>query len=454
MLPFSNKYLTDEFSFKKAALIRITSPLDFTNETSVNGFEIGGTEPEGTRRRIIFEIDGALYKFGTNGLDEYEGLGTLPDILEMGNTVGELLALEKIPQFVGKKVYPIIAMDAPADSPVFPRIKLAVKVQSYNDIYTCYRYSPEYRLTDSAKIINAQASKVTRGNGVAKVQCRLKSAINDWGEWINLEEAQYKEAVAIQFRVQYILSAIDGSDYALVSEVNANYSTDASKLPGAQEIICQPQEYNADLGTCYALINHSKLIDCSARAFIKFEKPLTTRINNALDGQVPYLAFNGVVDTGIVQDTLHVEAGGIPIDGVYYDTESAALTFDSAENVSASYQCGLQAEDWREMALDFTTGEQSRFIYRLTEEGWRISAVKFVFERQSGSVNEIIGTGDGKLQIFPLAHKPRNITCNAPFKCDGVLKVLAPIGERIYLSYDYSGEVPLIKDYLIGWEAK
>ena len=45
------------FEFRKQALIKARAPFDLTYETSVNKFIIGGTEPEGTARRIIFAID-------------------------------------------------------------------------------------------------------------------------------------------------------------------------------------------------------------------------------------------------------------------------------------------------------------------------------------------------------------------------------------------------------------
>lgn len=447
MLPFSNKYLTDEFSFKKAALMKVKAPLDFTDETSVNGLEIVGTEPEGTRRRVIFEIDGALYKFVNGALDEYEGYGGIVDILEMGNTVGELLQLEKITGFVGKKVYPIVALEAPADAPVMPRIKISAKVQSFNDVYTCYRISPEYKLTDLAKVIRVVASKEERGYGKAKVECRLKRG--EWGDWNNLEDAWCREAEGIQFRAQYILSAIDGSDYAAVKEVRAEYTTDAGKVTGGQEIICAAQEYDADLGTCYALINHSRLMDCELKAYVKFEKALERRENEPIAG---YLAHNGVVDKGIVQDSLHVEVDGLPIDRVYYDTESGSVTV-AGESVTASYECGLMSEDWREMTRDYARDEQTRFTYRLKESGWRISAVRFRFERLSGTVEKSLGIGSGKVQYYALEHEASEIECNAPYIYDGILRVLGSAGVPIELRYNYEGRIPVVKDYIIGWKA-
>ena len=456
MLPASTKYLSDEFAFRKRTLFTANAPLDFTYETSCGGFEISGTEPEDCNRRIIFKIDDKLFRFGTNGLDEYDNLGQIDDILSGGNTVAELLALTDIPQFVGKKIYPIIAMDAPADSPVFPKIKIAAKVKSFNDVYTRYDYSPVYALTGNAKIIEVQASKYTRGNGIATVQCKVKNPLTGWGDWIFIEEARYKLAAAIQFRVQYILAALDGTDAAVVNDVAVRYSTNADLLSGdTQEIICLPQSCDADLGTCYALINHSKLIDCELKAYVKFAEPVKRRVNCALDAQAAFLTFNGVVDTGVAQDTIHVEQNGIPLDDFYFDTENSQLDNLSTDAaVTASYECGLAAEDWREMSLDTQSDYSSRFLYRLTESGKTVSAVKFVFKKIGGNFNETISTGTGKIQTFAIEHNATNIQCNVPFAYDGILKTVAPINQSINLYYEYSGEFPRVENYTVGWEAK
>lgn len=457
MLAKSLKYLSDGFTFRKRALFKANEPLDFTYETSCNGFEIGGTEPDDCNRRVIFQIDDALYRFGANGvLDEYGNLGELEDILKEGNTVGELLALESIPAFVGKKVFPIIAMDAPADTPIFPRIKLSAKVNCYNDVYTRYTYSPVYDLAEKAKIIEVQASRYTRGNGIANVQCKVKNPLTGWGDWISLEDAKYKLAAAIQFRVQYILSALDGSDEAIVEEVAVHYTTNADLLSGStRDIICLPQTCDADLGTCYALINHGKLIDCTVKAYAKFEKPLKRRADVTIDPQQPYLADGGVVDAGIVQDSIHLEQAGKPVDDFYFDTEKSLIgnvATDAA--LTASYDCGLENEDWREMSPDIQSDYSSKFIYRLTDADKKISAVKFIFTKKGGSFSGALGIGTGKILTFALPHKVKNVSVNAPFKADGILKVIASANQTINLNYDFNGEFPAVYNFLVGWEAK
>jgi len=439
---------TDEFHFKKFALLKSKNCFDFTYDTSVAGFDIGGTEPENTRRRIIFQIDDKLYYFGNSGLTEYERRGEIEDILEYGNTVGELLSLENVNEFAGKKVFPIIALDAPADSPVFPKIKLGVKVNSYNDVYTKYIYSPVYTLPGNAKIYDIKESKFTNGNGTATVQCQLDGA----GDWLYTVEAAGKTASKIQFRTQFILSTLDGSDFAKVNSVKTFYTTDKDKLSGStMEIISLPQDYPDDLKTFAALIKHSELVDCEIKAYVNVSQTLyRENVFQTPNGETLYLSFNGVVDKNINADSIRLFDGDKPVTNFYFDTENSSvnlLQLPTGE-IFASYE-STTAENWQELQ-----GDSSRFT--LNSLAGKIAAVKFVITRFSGVSDALqIGTGTGKLQTFALPHRAKieTLTCSAPFKYDEeaqILKVVAPVDEPIYISYEWQGQFPKIYSYIWG----
>ena len=469
MLPVNTmSYGTDEFNFRRRALFKMLAPLDFTYETSISGFNISGTEPEGTRRRVVFEVDGQLYKFGNSGLTEYEDRGELSDILENGNSVAELLAVNNIPAWVGKKVSPIIALDAPANAPIMPKIKISANVNSFNDIYTKFEYSSVYKLADKAKIYNVTESKFTNGNGTATTQCRLfNSATQTWGDWLYLVEAANKTASQIQFRTQYIVTALDGSDAAQIHNIKCFYSTDKDKLSGSSfEIVSLPQEFDADLKTCYALIKHSELVDAEIKAYVNFSKPNIRRENVMIgtatgETQTLYLTFEGVVDENILQDTIHLEIGGKTFSGFYFDTENSTVTLkaEAGQEILASYECGA-AEEWRLFQTPVEDKFESRFSYRLTDsENKKVAAVKFVITRLAGTVEQTeIGTGNGKLQIFALPHraKKETISCSGAWTYDEegqILKVVAPIDAPIYLSYEWQGQFPEIYEYIWGISA-
>ena len=473
------QYGSDSFEFRRQALLKAHQPLDFTYETSVTNFQISGTEPQGCSRRVIFEIDGKLYRFVNSLLDQYDERGEFDDVLKYGNTVGELLALnaDSLASLVGKRVYPWIALDAPADSPVMPSIKIAARVNSFNDVYTKTELSPIYTLKrsgDACKIVGISANKMLNGYGTATVKCKLKNPVTGWcDDWLNLSDAQNCLATALQFQIQYIVTTLDGSDFAQILSVDIIYTTDSEKLSGdTAEIVTLAQEYPyGDLGTCYALIKTGELIDCDLRAFVTFDSP-TERRELTLgwgtgEEQTVTLVNDGSVERNIAADTIHLTFDGRPASDFHYDTKSATVTYTAplGAAVHIRYECGARDDNWREMAADFVSGDEGTYSSRFTFRNnggntGSVSAVKFRFEKKSGSVaNERLGVGTGKEQIFYLPHhaKAETIQCTGAWKYDEatqILRAVADIDTEISVSYDWIGKVPAVKGYIVGWQPK
>ena len=115
----------------KKALIISTSPKDFSTSLSVNNFSILGNEPANTKRRIVFYVNGGWYKLannnGTASLAKVPTQNITADsVLNEGNTVAELNALKSVPPFVGRYVYPAVAMYAADGVTTMPSIRLGI----------------------------------------------------------------------------------------------------------------------------------------------------------------------------------------------------------------------------------------------------------------------------------------------------------------------------------------
>ena len=459
---------TDEFNFQRQSLLKSKVPFDLTDETSCAGFTIEGTEPPNTKRRIVFEIDGQLYKFGNSGLIQYEERGEAEDIIEGGNTVAELLELSNIPAFVGKKIYPVIALQADDDAQLMPKIRLKLKVNSFNDRYLKNEFSPEYDLGEGSKIHELKVSTYTNGNANVTTYARIYN--DGWSDWDYTSNFANKKASKIQYKINYLLSTLDGSDFGAVNYIRCLYTTDADKLSGStQNIISLAQDYPADLKTCYALIKHDELVDAEIKAYVNFSPELQRRENIMVgtttgENQTIYLAYNGVIDTGILQDTIHIEIGGKPCTDFFYDTENSTITLPSQppdEEILASYDC-VAAENWLEMDKDFTQADgnhyTTRFKYRLANnQNMRRAAVKFEIIRLSANVdsNEI-SSGTGKLQIFALPHKAKAETLSATgnFVYDEgaqILKTVVNIDNPVTVGYSFTGNLPKIYSYIAGF---
>lgn len=112
----------------KKCLIKSNTPQDFSAAFSVGGLMIQGSEPANTKRRIVFLVNGAWYKLannnGTASLAKVPTQNITADsVLNEGNTVAELNALKSVPPFVGRYVYPAVAMYAADGVTTMPSIR-------------------------------------------------------------------------------------------------------------------------------------------------------------------------------------------------------------------------------------------------------------------------------------------------------------------------------------------
>lgn len=476
MLPINTmSYGSDSFEFRRRALLKTTEGWDFTRETAMRGFNISAVQPADTNIRIIFEVDNKLWYFTNDGLTRYRHHGELADILEYGNTVGELLAVEGVVQWVGKRVYPIIALDAPRDAEVMPKIKMSAKVSCNLDEYTRDELSPVYELKHGENPARITAATYNKANlGYAKSSCliRLRDNVGDWGDWLEFSDAINKEAYAIQFKATYILTTLDGSDEAKIFDCHVEYVTDSKNIAGdTLEIFTKPQTYYRDLGTCYALVKHTELFDAQIKAYIKFATPTLQRRNIIIgkgsgETKTFYLGINGGIDKNINQSTIHITAGEINIVDFYYNTELATVDLIAPEgvDVKASYEYEVDAEDWIELAQELTqpygdAGQyMTRFIYRLSDtENKRISAIRFSATRQNGTVTaESLGNATGRLQTFVLPHraKAESISVNGSWSYNEdtqILKLTSAVNDTLKISYNWTGTLPKIKSLIVGW---
>lgn len=457
---------TDKFDFRRQTLLTTTQPIDTAGATSIIGFEVEGTQPDGTQRRIIFEIENKLYKFKAGQITEFNFEPSFVNVLANGNTVQEVLEMKNLSDWVGKKIYPIIALDAPSSSPVMPSIKIGLKVNSFNDIYTKVELSPIYNLRvdgKNAKLINCTVEKILNGHAALNIRARIGND-GDFSDWLDLYELPNKRAQRVQFRAEHILTTLDGQDSSRVGEVKLDYSTDADKSAYVvSELVTEVQEYDADLSTCYFLVEHSRLRNSEIRAYVAYladsDEIKNLEIGEGTGEEATYRLGHSSID----QDFLEVQCGGVNIPNVYYDTDrgTVTLTAPAGEKIFASFKKNLYADAWWEMEKDFTKLDGNhyvtRFIYKLDQgtSSHRVVA-KIQIRRHTGKVENLrLGVGTAAVQNFVLNHKAKeeSLTCTGSYKYDEdsqILSVIAPYDEEILVSYDWLGECPSIFSYICG----
>jgi len=479
--------LEDKFSLAKRAMLKSKRYLDLTQVTSVQGFIIEGTEPPGSRRRFIFEVDGNLEYFEGNAQQIFNYPLTVENVLEYGNSAEELFNVGNLACWVGKKIYPIIALENDG-ADVEPKVKFGVKASSFNEIYSQTKDSPIYEL-ESGRILSLSAEKVTSGQGVLNVRARTRLT-GAWDDWQELAEINYKDAEAVQFRTQYKVTTLEGSDSCKLDKVEMRWQDRTAKV-GASAIYSErfslPEKIlhakdqpifdddiyvsreeikqvtrgdyqpvpdgdaiqRSDIDrvmvpgvidftaqktlSSYVLIDHSRLEGVTLRGYyteLSEPKHGTANLGEA-DGTEQSFQLDVA---GIDINSLCVQADGENIIPLSYDTGSGLIVVQARHGkiLTAEFDYNVATENWHEMQTYFTDDRQTLFTYT-TSTPSRLVAFKVVAEKKQG----IVHGESGAVEILPCVVYPEDIIKAETWKLSdcGILT-----GEVGALSYSWRGE--------------
>lgn len=474
------RYGSDAFNFRKQSFLTTSKPWDTTGKTDIDGFEIAGSEPADSSRRIIFQIDNTYYKFDANkNLIEYTGVADFDGILSNGNTVSEIADITTLPEFVNKKIYPLIVLDAAPDAVVAPSIKIKLKTRCNQDQYQHIEESAEYTLTPSgttslARIIDITPTISTTGKATAEIKVMVKDKTNTWSTPLDLKSVKDIQCLAVKYQATYTVTTLDGTDSAHVDSVTIRYANGSAAVSGdTAEIYSITNNYEDGLQYCQALIKHKVLIDSQIKAYVSFRNEPQQRVmipigqGNGKE-QTIILGISGKADTGINQSKLSIYVDGKPVYDYSYNTETSevTLTADNGAAISASYEYGWEKETWLEMTAgavepyhDDSGIYSSRFTYALPDNSTKktISNVKFVLYRPQGHIEAAsLGKATGTRQVMVLPHqaKKETIVCNGSWSYNENAQILTVIADKdtdLTINYDWIGESQEIYGFTAGW---
>ena len=479
------RFGTDTFDKSgRHALLVSSVPLDCTGQTNVEGFTITGSQPDDTDRRIIFKIGGTLWKFSKGSLVAYTGDGEYEDVIKNGNTVDGLNALSDIPDFVGKEIYPIVALKAGWTAVSVPSIKIQLRVRNNNSVYTKTHSSITHNFviddpTVTPRISEIVADTTCTGNATCEVLAQLHYADGTKSAYMPLADTAGQFAVGVQFRIIHTVTVLDGTDSAICNFVTCRYNSGATLVNSTYaDLYSSVQNYGNDLQTCYAVVRHDKLTDSTIEAYVNFMKAPSHRelinIGTTTGTITQYtLGVNGVKDTGIDPSSIRIFLDGQPYLEFDYNVEVSEVTVNQPKGqvITASYDYGRDSESWLKMTQD---GESqiypsdgtymTRFTYTLSDANAvnkQISNVRLKLTRPTGTVkNQSLGKATGKTQMLVLPHSADNdsITLpNATFTYDDpsqILTYIAPKNTALSLSYSWIGEQVVIRSFASGWIAR
>ncbi len=388
--------MQDIFKFIKESLLTTTKPIDCTQETSIAGFEIGGTEPSTSKRRVVFEVDGKFYRFEGNNLMQITCDKTVSDVLAKGNTVAELLQVTDIPSWCGKLIYPIIALESESSATVMPSIKLGIKVKSFSDIFQTSDLSPIFELEENSKISEINFEKAVEGGGMASLQVRLKQE-NIWSPFMSIDDAAGQKAQAVQLKALQTVTSTSGSSTSQITSAEIIYIKNANEIASeVSTIYFTAEAFDEDLSTGYILIKHSHLADNDLKVFVSFDD--LPGAKDEVLGVGTGAAQTFEVEEGIDPDSLEIFLDDVKTYDFAFNAESKTLSITAPVGVeiSAKYLYNISAENWLETEKQFTQFNQnsysgaddfsytSRFVYRL-EAAEKSKVAKVKIQNTAGS---------------------------------------------------------------------
>lgn len=220
-------------SFDDSGLVTAKTPIDLSKAVKMNGFKITGQEPEKTKRRLLWQVDGVWNKLTvSNGNAALTKVATqtptIDSVLAEGNTIEEISAAKNIPPFAGKLVYPAVAMFAAADtkSPSLHLEANAVSSEatySYTDYHEFDLLKNINRGTQNVIILDIVPDTKTIGGGSIDIAVSLKQG-EEWTEYMPIKKARMKKASRLKLKAVYSVKTVGSSDYAKLNKVEIKCS--------------------------------------------------------------------------------------------------------------------------------------------------------------------------------------------------------------------------------------
>lgn len=463
--------------------------LNCTDAADVVAVQVGGQQASNADRRFLFKVDGTFYKLTVND----DGVATpvavdtqnitVDSVLEEGNTAIELGKVLSCPSFGGKVVYPAIAMKGVYGG-VQPTASLAFDKKTTADVYVYNDYSAEYSLSDgslASTLISVLVDKELTGNATVEVYGSLYSN-GSWSDWISTQSLEGRTAEKIKFRSVYRIREFNGNDSATINSITLVYGSNNAPVTGNEaDIITITRDFKTDLGFASMTVKHKKLEDGTIEVYASVRDKVKTREsidigtgNGSIQTFILGLAgleVDGVVqhipDTGIDHNSLVIKVDGNLVSDYEFNMETSQVTLyaDTNARVTASYNYGWGAEEWRKMqevlSQPYNGSDDvmaTKYELLIDDTGKQISNMRLKLTRDSGKVeNFLLGTATGKPQTFILPHYARKdtIVCSAEsFSYDDETRELSCIdtrGKEILISYDWYGATQEIYAIAPSW---
>ena len=370
-------------------LIKTTTAtaIDCSHIEKVTGININSAEPANTSTRYLLSVGGGKWRKYSNGAwtfaDEQEL--TADSVLAEGNTKDELVALPEtaLTAFAGKMIDVAVAMSV-GNNAELPSVSTFELLGTNTQIKKEIVFSDVMQLGNRAVgITSIDVSKSENNGGAVEIYA---SVLNDTGEWSDY--VAYNKvpstAKAIRFKAEFEVDKPTVST-AILNNIKVHHwqSEKSASVEGKGVLLTRPITFDNEVNRAHAILRHPKIKDAEFKVFV-----------------------------------------------IFGDSEG----FEEMPRIATYERNGEIEEDFEFVAANGVTS--------------KTVTLKVEIIQNSGTVTgELLGTGNGKQQVFKLAHHARPETLEVTGsdewefkdKTDTLL-VTAENGTDVSVAYDWIAE--------------
>ena len=465
------RFLTDSFNpFIKQALLVSSEPVDLSDFNRLDQITVLGSQPEGSKRRFLFKMNNAVYKFDGQNLVEYTGTVNLDNVLDDGNTAAQIEAVRSNRQLVGQKIYPIIALYSEGQDT--PSAKLSFQAtNAVEELDFNKEHSPMYFHDENVDPSGGRVDGTILGfgwdvdtNGDAQAGFKVQLLQNgDWTNYLTLTEAKGQTARGVRAKWYYHVDAANATNSVKIKKFKVYWSpeTNFNVYGDTAYLTSTVKNFGLNLQSCVLVVRYEPLDGGNIQAHASFQSK-----RKSVSGEELGYKSSGIYQTAhkFLPSTLKVFVNGNRAD--VFDIIGDNQHFKVAESqwatapysVSCDYQYDADDEIWLEMTADDPEPTDNGlytsrfFIKNPYGSAKQLAAIRLTINR-GRDTKSTTRTATGSAQSITFSKIPDNIECDADdwsFDDDtNTITFTAPEGQTVNVSYDWHGQTPVLR----GWQA-
>lgn len=389
--------------------------LDFSQASSVNGFNITSSMPANTDIRIAFCESSDWFTLDASG-NRVHLSDNIPDFSVLsagGNTPGQLNALSSVPSFAGKIIRVAVALSSTDINSARPSVSIAAKASVASQTNSFTEYSPVYELGDNATVTALNVDTTTTGGGTITVSGKAFYDDGSESDWLSPSQFTGIKAKAVQVKAVYFVPS-PGTGSAKIKQLELHYQNGGASAGGSGKLISITQDWYTPIKACRVNINHSPLDGSTMKVFAALRKAPVQVIGERLgispaDRNTYQLGHTD----GIRYDSFKLYYDGQEIySGFNLNCEVGRVTCTAPEGsiITCSYEYGWDKESWQELSLSSRSSlpDYDMSEYRLetsSTDTLTVGAILIETAGTSGHCGEDrLGFATGRSQTVRLAY--------------------------------------------------